>query len=82
MANRITRRCRPTSGPHNVAVLAEATTGLPVLDAPAQFSVCLLSQVFQEQRVHRPLEPDVRLRLGCVAMQRFASLCRAKRRNH
>src|SRR5690606_36023728 len=42
--------------------VAEATTGLPELHATAQSASCLVGQVFQEERVHRALQPDVQMR--------------------
>ena len=46
---------------HLVAV-AEAATGLPELHATAQAASCLVGQVFQEERVHCALQPDVQMR--------------------
>jgi hypothetical protein len=47
---------------HDSVPIAKATTGLPVLDPPAQSPVRLFGQVLQEQSVHRPLEADVQVR--------------------
>src|SRR5688572_30063359 len=46
---------------HAVAV-AEPATGLPELHATAQSASCLVGQVFQEERVHRALQPDMQVR--------------------
>ena len=46
---------------HPVAV-AETAAGLPELHATAQAASCLVGQVFQEERVHRALQPDVQVR--------------------
>ena len=46
---------------HPVAV-AEAASGLPELHATAQSASCLVGKVFQEERVHRALQPDVQVR--------------------
>jgi putative addiction module component (TIGR02574 family) len=55
--------------PHPVAV-AEAAAGLPELHTTAQSASCLVGQVFQEKRVHRALQADMKVR--DVALSRCA----------
>jgi hypothetical protein len=47
---------------HDAITVAESAGGLATFNAPAQASMRLVRQVLQEQRVHRPLEPDVQVR--------------------
>ncbi|HEY0875842.1 MAG TPA: hypothetical protein VGD94_20370 [Vicinamibacterales bacterium] len=47
---------------HYAVAVTESAGRLATLDAPAQASMRLVRQVLQEQRVHRPLEPDVQVR--------------------
>ena len=47
---------------YDAIAVAEPAGGLAVLDSSAQSAVGLRGQIFQEQRVHRPFEPDVQMR--------------------
>ena len=44
---------------HNAVAVTEPAASLAALHPPTQSSVRFLGQVLQEQRIHRPFEPDV-----------------------
>ena len=58
----LTRRHGPTTQRLHYAVsVTQPAARLTALDAPAQPSMRLVCEILQEQRVHRPLEPDVQV---------------------
>src|SRR3546814_7780118 len=53
--------CSSDLPPDDTIAIRIGPCGETLLDAPAQPAMRLPGEVFQEQRVHRPLEPDVQL---------------------
>jgi hypothetical protein len=45
--------------PHDIIAIAEATTRSAVPDASLEAATDLLSEILEEERIHRALEPDM-----------------------